>query len=167
MHIDAEVNLLTSSLSGQASGHPDQDNRSLYDRDFVAWIQCTVEKLQNKQLDDLDLEHLIEELGSMGKREKRAVRNNLVIVLLHLLKWKYQPHKQSKSWKSSIVEHRMRLRDAFQDSPSLKIYVRDVFPQCYQDARDRAAIETGLNISLFPLHCPFTLEESLEAHFFP
>ena len=92
---------------------------ALYDRDFALWTDTTVELLKAKQFQHIDLENLIEEIESMGKSQKSAIRNNLIVVLLHLLKWQYQPDRRSKSWSSSILEHRRRLRDDFLDTNTI------------------------------------------------
>jgi hypothetical protein len=59
------------------------------------------------------------------------------------------------------------LQEAFLDSPSLKSYYIEVFDNCYQHARKEAAIETGLPLSIFPQECPFSVDEILDADFFP
>jgi len=146
--------------------HP-QDTQSLYDRDFALWIEATTELLRAKQFDQIDLENLIEEIESMGKSEKSAVRSNLTVVLMHLLKWKFQPDKRTNSWKASIREHRRRLRDDFQTSPSLKPYFIEVFTKCYEDSREQAADETGLDLSIFPVESAFTPEQALDPDFLP
>jgi len=93
----------------------------------------------------------------MGRR-KRAVKSNLVVILMHLWKHKYQPEKFSLSWKFNGnigVDY-----ENLADSPSLKPYFRDVFEQCYSDARLQAADETGLPLRLSRLSPP-TPEEAL------
>lgn len=97
----------------------------------------------------------------MGRSEKRAVYNNLKILLLHLLKYQYQ-REISNSWIASIVEHRQRLKKAFKDSPSLQPYFTEIFDECYQDARELAAAETGLTIDV-PVEAPFTSEAVLSS----
>ena len=91
---------------------------ALYERDYYLWLSQTVNLLKKKDFTQLDLENLIEEIESLGKSEKRAIRSNLVVLILHLLKWRYQPEKQSRSWKSSIREHRRRIEDLVINSPS-------------------------------------------------
>ena len=144
-----------------------QDAQSLYERDFALWLETTTALLRAKQFEQIDLENLIEEIESMGKSEKSAVRSNLTVVLMHLLKWKYQAGKRTNSWQSSIFEHRVRLDDEFMDSPSLKRYYLEFFAKCYQVARKQAAIETGLNLSTFPVESPFTPEQVLDSEFLP
>jgi len=139
----------------------------LYDRDFNLWIVTTSELLREGRLAELDVANLLEEIATMGRSEKSALKSNLVVVLWHLLKWKYQPEKRSTSWELSIAEHRRRLRDAFEGSPSLKRYFNECFDQCYQDARRQAKIETKLAIATFPETSPFTTEQCLDQDFLP
>jgi hypothetical protein len=141
--------------------------RSLYDRDYCLWLEQAVGQLQNRQFEGLDLKNLIEELESMGRREKDAIESNLQIVLMHLLKYRYQPEKRSRSWLSSIYEHRRRLGKAFRHSPSLKRYLAEVFDECYQDARKIASLETGLPLETFPKQSPFSQEETLNPDYLP
>ncbi|MGK7898470.1 MAG: DUF29 domain-containing protein [Xenococcus sp. (in: cyanobacteria)] len=135
----------------------------LYDQDYCLWIENTVEQLKQKKLDHVDWENLIEEITSLGKSEKNALKSNLRILLMHLLKWQYQPNKRSNSWTYTITEHSIRIQDAFEDSPSLKSYFADIFDSCYSSARKLAAKETGLDINIFPIHCPFTQEDVLDS----
>lgn len=144
-----------------------QDPRSLYDRDFMLWIETTAQLLKEQKFIELDLENLIEEIEDMGRSSKSALRSNLVVVLMHLLKWKYQSEKRTNSWKASIFEHRLRLDEDFTDSPSLKRYFEEIFAKCYQNARKLAAIETGLELEIFPIESPFTPEQVLDPEFLP
>jgi hypothetical protein len=134
---------------------------SLYHRDYYHWLETTIRQLKNQAFDQVDWSNLVEELEDMGRSQKRAVYSNLKIVLLHLLKYKYQPEKRSNSWRSSIREHRQRLRRDFQESPSLKGYLQEIFAETYQDARALAADETGLDLTIFPQDSPFSPEEAL------
>ncbi|MGL5872929.1 MAG: DUF29 domain-containing protein [Xenococcaceae cyanobacterium] len=135
----------------------------LYDRDFSLWIDTTVEQLKHKKLDNIDWENLIEEIESLGKSEKNALKSNLRILLMHLLKWEFQQDRRSNSWSYTITEHNIRINNAFQDSPSLKSYFADIFDDCYRDARKLAAKQTGLDINIFPVSCPFAREDVLNS----
>jgi hypothetical protein len=86
---------------------------------------------------------------------------------MHLLKWHYQPQKLTNSWKYSIREHRKRLLEEFQESPSLKHYFQEVLTLSYQNARNMASDETGLNLSIFPLGFPFSQTEILDTSNLP
>ncbi|NJN74621.1 MAG: DUF29 domain-containing protein [Limnothrix sp. RL_2_0] len=137
----------------------------LYDADYFQWIEETLTKLKASQFSEVDWENLIEEIEDMGRSEKRAIYNNLKILLLHLLKYRYQKEKRSKSWRSSIREHRQRLYRAFKESPSLTRYFESIIDESYEDARGLASDETGLDIDKFPKECPFSTEEILDMDF--
>jgi hypothetical protein len=139
----------------------------LYDQDYYLWLVQTAQLLENKQLAHLDLNHLLEEIEDMGKREKRALISNLEILLMHLLKYQYQPENRSNSWRYTIFEHRDRIEKQFNDSPSLKSYLLENFDSAYLKARQKAAIETGLALDVFPNVCPFSPENTLDSEFLP
>jgi Domain of unknown function DUF29 len=142
-------------------------NSHLYDQDFYLWLETTAKQLKEGRFSEIDLENLIEEIECMGRSEKHALASNLVVLLMHLLKYKYQPEKRSNSWKVTIREHRRRLRITFKDSPSLKSYFQEVWTECYQDARKQASDETGLSLDTFGVDSPFTADECLDEEFLP
>ena len=140
--------------------------KSLYDRDFYLWIQATAQQLKEGQFNEIDIPNLIEEIESMGRSEKRELKSRLIVLLMHLLKWQYQPEKRSESWRSTISEQRICIEGLLEDSPSLKPLISEVFDDCYQKARLKAADETGIKLNFFPKESPFTLEETLKVSFF-
>ena len=81
-----------------------------YHEDFHLWTQQQAEFIGNQQWHKLDWLNLREEIDEMGRREKRSIESNLVVLLLHLLKWEHQPTFRSSSWRGSIKEHRRRLQ---------------------------------------------------------
>ena len=143
------------------------NRHSLYETDYLKWIETTVEKLRGKDFSNIDWDNLIEEFEDMGRSERRSLESNLVVILLHLLKWQFQPELRSGSWKGSIAEHRRRIRKALKDSPSLKPYLEEVFAECYLDAIEQASAETGLPEATFPQLCPYTSTEALDSNFMP
>lgn len=148
-----------------AKRHTDQT--SLYETDYVGWVEATAKQLRAKDYAQVDWENLIEEIEDMSRRERKALKSNLIVVLLHLLKWQYQPAQRSGSWKGSIREHRRRIKDDLADSPSLKPYLEAFFAGCYDNAREQAADETGLSLGDFPGSCPYTIEQTLKSNFLP
>lgn len=56
----------------------------------------------------------------MGRSEQRELVNRLVILLLHLLQWRFQTALRGNSWRLSIKEQRIRLASHLEDNPSLK-----------------------------------------------
>ena len=99
--------------------------------------------------------------------ERKSLKNNLIVILLHLLKWQFQPDKRSGSWESSIIEHRRRVQESLQDSPSLKPYLEEIFTECYTQAVQQAKAETGLPKESFPTICPYNLAKVVEDDFLP
>jgi hypothetical protein len=144
---------------------------SLYETDYLAWIELTVAKLRSPDLaklnPDIDWENLIEEIEDMGKSSRNSLKSNLRIILAHLLKWQYQSDRRSRSWQSSIIEHRLRIYDAFVESPSLKRYFAEVFDDAYSGAIQLASTETGLAQKTFPKVCPYSQNQVLDADFLP
>ena len=140
---------------------------NFYSRDYYLWLSHTARLISEGKFSEVDVANLVEEIEDMGRSEQRAVESNLVIVLLHLLKYKYQPEKRTNSWKASIREHRQRLKRASRLSPSLIRYFDEVFPECYQDSCSLAADETGLPLDIFPIDSPFKPSEVLNPDYLP
>jgi hypothetical protein len=143
------------------------DQRSLYERDFNSWVEEQIALLEAHAFDRLDLANLIEEIAEMARSQKRAIRSDLVVLLTHLLKWQHQPKHRSTGWAGSIVEHRRRILEEIEDSPSLAGYPTEVFERCYRAAREQAAAETGLIKSGFPETSPYPVEQTLDPDFLP
>jgi hypothetical protein len=141
--------------------------KPLYERDFCLWVEEQARLLREGRLKELDLINLIDEVEDLGIHEKKAVQSNLVVVLKHLLKYQFQPHRRSRSWLSSIAEHRRRLRNDLATSPSLRGYARDQFEESYQDGRRQALIETGIREEAIPRTPAYTLEQTLDPDFLP
>jgi Domain of unknown function DUF29 len=141
--------------------------KSLYETDFVCWVDTTLAQLRAQDYGNVDWVNLFEEIEDMSKRERKSLKNNLVVILLHLLKWQYQPEYRSGSWRGSIREHRRRINDDLKDSPSLKPYLKEIFFDCYENARQQAADETGLSLKTFPVDCLYTEEQLLDPTFLP
>lgn len=138
-----------------------------YERDFYGWVQTTVKQLRDRDLTNLDWDNLIEEIESLGKQEKRELVNRLIILLMHLLKWEYQPEKRSKSWFVSIKIQRIEIIDQIESNPSLKPYINDALVKSYRVAILEAVKETGLSSKTFPEFCPYAWEEIQSDRFFP
>ncbi len=139
----------------------------LYDQDYALWIETTIAQLRSKNVTEIDWANILEEFEDMGKRERRSLKSNLVILLQHLLKWEFQPEKRSGSWKGSIIEHRQRIHDQLEESPSLRSNLLAIVASAYTNAVERTANETGLEIEGFPIDCPYALGDILDAAFLP
>lgn len=138
-----------------------------YSHDFFNWINQHVVMLKNGNLNELDVEHLIEELEDMGKSNIRELESRFVVLIAHLLKWQFQPNKRSNSWLGSIVEQRIQLLRLLRKSPSLKRELQNSVADAYADAVLVASDETGIAEKNFPNTCPYNMEQLLNREFYP
>jgi hypothetical protein len=143
------------------------DNKTPYDTDFLAWTQEQVRLLKSHSWDELDVENLVEELESLGRKERLELRNRLGILLGHLLKWNYQPKNRSNSWLATIDEQREEIQLLLIENPSLKNYLEGAFVLGYRAGIKLAVRETNLPYKFFPEVNPFTLEQVLNPKFLP
>jgi Domain of unknown function DUF29 len=141
--------------------------QSNYDKDFYAWALNNVELLRQKKFEEIDVDNIAQEIESMGKSNKRALFSHLAILMAHLLKWKYQPVRRSKSWSLTIKNQGFELTDLLNESPSLKNEISSQFAHSYQKALIIAAQETFMEEKDFPKECPFSIEQCLSDEFFP
>jgi hypothetical protein len=142
-------------------------NSVAYDEDFFAWTMEQARLLREGAFSEIDTLNLAEEIESMGKNNRRELGSRLVVLLMHLLKWRYQPNRRSPSWATTVRDQRDEIEDLLADSPSLRPVVKDTLSAVYARARRKAISETGLRDSVFPAKCPFTAEQVLAEDFLP
>ena len=139
----------------------------LYDTDLYAWATNNAALIRAGRLAEVDFLHIAEELESMGRSERRAITSRLEVLLMHLLKWRLQPGRQSRSWQLTIKEQRRRLARLLAENPSLQADLPAILADAYPDAVLSAARETGLEEASFPDTCPFALADVLDAEHWP
>jgi Domain of unknown function DUF29 len=140
---------------------------SLYTSDFSLWLEQTAQLLKARQFNEIDLDNLVEEIEALNRSEKREVESRLEVLLMHLLKWHYQPEHQSRSWQATIREQRRQILRLLKDSPSLKGHLSQEFNACYAIAREKASDETAIFLENFPAQCPYVIAEVLNPDFLP
>jgi hypothetical protein len=118
-------------------------------------------------MNEIDFKNIIEEIEALGRSEKNQLINRLALVLLHLLKWQYQPGLRGKSWELTLREQRRACRRLINDNPSLKSKINGCLHDAYEDAVDETIKETGLDENTFPSFCPYTLDQVMDDGFFP
>lgn len=143
---------------------------SLYDVDYHRWLQATVAQLRSHDFDRLDLDNLIEEIESLGKRDRRALFSYLMRLYEHLLKlryWESEREQCFRGWRVEIRNFRLQIKRILKDSPSLKSYLGESVEAAYSDGRklflDASGVE-GDRVSESPC---FKLEQVLDEDWLP
>ncbi len=140
----------------------------VYQQDFYTWTLEQAKLLRQERFDEIDLKHLIEEIEDMGRLEKRALASYIENLLMHLLKWKYQPYYVGRrSWELTIIEQRKRLYWHLKENSGLKSKLPEVIERSYELARSGAEKETGIPLSHYPKLCPWDYEQFINPEFLP
>lgn len=141
--------------------------KNLYENDENLWLEETIKLLKEKRLNDLDVENLIEELESLGKRDKNRVSSFLEQIIRHLLLlqyWEVEKDRNNNHWRSEIQSFRTQLRKYL--TTNLQNYLIEELDNIYDDGLDYVQEKTGFTIN-FPEECPYRFEELLNKKWFP
>lgn len=138
-----------------------------YEADYYGWTMDQAAAVRAGRFDLVDRENLAEEIEDLGKKERREVESRLVLVLLHLLKWQFQPDKRKGGWEASIRVQRNDLNEVLSENASLKDYPEERLTMAYAKARLAAERETGIAYEAFPEACPYSVAQVLDESFFP
>ncbi len=141
--------------------------RKVYDRDYYGWAVDQAALLRAGRLAQADIEHIAEEIESIGKGEKRELVSRLAVLLLHLQKWRFQPMLRGPSWRATIRVQRRDLAVHMRDNPSLKSVLGEAIEQAYGNAIIEAEAETGLPEASYPAGCPWGFEQMMDPEFWP
>jgi len=138
-----------------------------YEDDVVAWAAEQASLLREGRLDQLDREHLADEIEDVGKSEQRELVSRMTRLLAHLLKWQKQPGRRGASWQITIRNQRRGIARRLKETSSLrsKLAEPDWWAGAWDDATAQAAEETGL--SDFPEICPWDASEFMNQEWFP
>lgn len=138
-----------------------------YEADYAQWCAEQGALLRQGRLVDLDRANLAEEIESLGRSDKREIESRLKVLLVHLIKYKFQPEGRSGSWRATIREQRVRIGEVLRESPSLRDYPAEALAEEYSLAIPEAVEEAKLAEGLFPDACPFATSQILDPDFFP
>jgi hypothetical protein len=141
-------------------------SEQLYETEYDRWLTETIGLLKNRQFDQIDYQHLIEELEALGRSEKSAVKNLLLQILIHLLLyqfWQSEAARNSNHWAGEIITFRVQLEDRLTTNLSKLLELE--LANIYQNARLIAEKKTGLKN--LPITCPYSLAQILEKQWFP
>ncbi|KJU84442.1 protein containing DUF29 [Candidatus Magnetobacterium bavaricum] len=141
--------------------------RDLYEVDFYQWVFYNADLLRQGRFSEIDLENIIEELESMARKDRRELLSRLAVLIMHLIKWQYQPERRSESWSTTIRNQRTELKLLLADSPSLKYNIEAVTAKGFIAAKEEFEDETGISTKILPETCPYTFEQLMARGFWP
>jgi len=127
-----------------------------YEEDFYGWTVEQSRLLRSGELSAIDVANIADEIES-----------RLVVLVMHLLKWRHQPGGRSRRWSATIDEQRLQIEGILGESPSLRPSGAAMLAEVHAIARARTIAETGLADEVFPEVCPYTAEEVLSRTFLP
>jgi len=138
-----------------------------YETDVIAWANRQAALLRAGRFSELDIANIAEEIEDVGKSEERELASRMAVLLMHLLKWQYQPERQSRSWLRTIKEQRKRVILRVKRTPSLRHIMDDGdwVAEVWADAVAKAVEETGLDV--FPDECRWQMEDVLREDWLP
>ena len=144
---------------------PDQLQK-LYEIDDYLWLEETIKLLKTKDLDNLDLDNLIEELESLRRNELNKVRSLLRQIIIHILLleyWQEEYDRNYRHWQGEIIAFRDDLNNSL--TTTLKNKLVQELDHIYNVAVKVVVQKTGLASNLFPDHCPYSLEQLFDDNF--
>ena len=142
------------------------DLKELYENEYDQWLTEIVKLLKNRDLEKLDYDNLIEELESLGRSERNAVKSLLLQIIIHLMLyqfWQLERERNANHWAAEIITFRVQLEDKM--TTNLRNYLESELPKIYQNALLIVQKKTQLNS--LPEQCPYSLEQLLDKHWFP
>ena len=134
-----------------------------YDGDVVAWSIEQARLLRVGRFDLLDVEHIADEIEDVGKSEARELSSRMAVLLMHYLKWQFQPDLRTHSWYNTAVLQRRMIERRLKRTPSLRPLLSDAewLADVWDDALIQAVKETALPLETFPAICPWQLAEMM------
>jgi hypothetical protein len=144
------------------------DGPTLYDEDMHAWALHQAAALRRLKAsgiplpNDLDLDHVAEEIEDLGNEQRFQVESNLIQALIHLIKIAVMPEDMAtRHWTKEIRAFLLLARKRWR--PSMRRGV--MLDALWRDATRMAAADLsddGLAAPALPATCPFTLDGLLD-----
>ena len=138
-----------------------------YKTDVIAWANEQASLLRAGKFNQLDIEHIADEVEDVGKSEQRELENRMATLLAHLIKWRFQPERRGKSWEATAREQRIMILRRLEKTPSLQGDLADAewLADAWSDAKLKVFQEAGLED--LSLECPWSVAEVLRQDFLP
>lgn len=141
--------------------------KKLYELDYLAWYETTLNQIKNNQLSELDFDNLSEVLENLVKDIKRSGESYLKQIIIHLLLIEYWENEtiNHRHWASEIDNFRDELETDM--TTNLRKHLAKETEKIYQKAVRNVILKTGLNSKIFPNKCPYILEQLLDSNWWP
>lgn len=143
--------------------------KSLYEEDYLLWLETTLEQLRLRQVDQIDWDNLVEEIEGLGIQLRHKVDSYLRQLLIHLLLYRYcttERENFGRGWRGEIGNFRDELENLLESKTLYNFFLARI-DLMYLKARRRAIDKTGLAAQTFPENCPFSVTELLDSDFYP
>ncbi|NES70676.1 MAG: DUF29 domain-containing protein [Okeania sp. SIO2D1] len=140
---------------------------SLYENEYEQWLVETINLLKENRFNELDKEHLIEELEELSLREKKTVERFLEQIIRHLLLlqyWTVEYEYNFNHWLAEIMSFRTQINEDL--TQNLRNYLQENQAKVYEKALKYVRQKTGDEI-IFPANCPYSLEQLLDMSWLP
>ena len=147
----------------------------LYETDFYGWTQEQAGRLRRlldeRAILDLDIEHILEEIDSLGRSDYRQLVSRFEEIAIHLLKLHYSTMLDcERLWKNSVRGQRNRIARLLKQSPSLRPRLGEALADGYEDALRHFGDEKLIELCM-PLHLsgtsPFGVDDCLADEWWP
>lgn len=138
-----------------------------YEDDFYGWTIGNISLLRQRKFNEADMDHIIEEIESLGRSNRRELVSRLGVLIAHLMKWEYQSDLKNKSWKGTIVRQRIDIKDVLEENPSLNSQIDEILVKAYKYSLAILEEETPLDLKSIPQTCPYTVQQCLDDDFYP
>lgn len=141
----------------------------IYEQDYAEWLEITLKQLEARSLENIDWEHLTEEIAALGNEQRHKVESYLRQLIKHLLLYQYWEAEKSycaKGWIEEIDNFRSEL-DLLLESKVLYNHSIKILDKVYLKARSTAIRKSQMSSQIFPETCPYSLVEILNPDWFP
>ena len=138
-----------------------------YETDIAAWAEQNAELIRARRWQEVDAEHVLEEIEALGNDRRSARDSHVVRVMEHLLKLRYVTGEQTlrynvESWRGSGALHRREALRVLRRNPSLRPELNtELLADLYADARAIFVDCQFEHAQTPPEQCPFTWQEIL------
>jgi len=141
----------------------------IYDRDYLEWLEITLEQIKTHNLENIDWEHLTEEIVALGNEQKHKVESYLRQLIKHLLLYQFWESEKTycaKGWIEEIDNFRSEL-DLLLESKVLYNHTTKILDKVYLKAKNNAIRKSQLSADTFPATCPYLLDEIFNLEWLP